>query len=1434
VRIKTGNNMVEGNTLTERISFDVTAPYSAAKLKGITEATARLERMQVVWNRLQGSMTAMSAPVVIQKSMQDVLSSMEKAGGRAYGLKGISLKPEALAKQLVLPVQQFQNYLQQALLGGSSRELKAIQTKARRAFDAGKGEFRSARSAAEWVSYYTKQYPKAANPYEVMQKIFGTGAGSPVAGVPTIVAQNFGQRMAAARKAKAESGKQKAEAEPAEKEPASKAKAFSQKLAQIKRDLAEDLLKSQGLATGDNASLGRSAEAEIRARQRAAKQVRGLVGGDTESKQANDALAYAAKQEQQGITLAQQQSLRQGENLAATRTALNRAKEAGDKAEQKRLQREVVAYERQRANFQRMEAASRGAPGIEQQAALAAEDVRTNERLEKERQVKESHANARKYAEELKAKGAMQVGGRLPGGRKPEQQIFEWDEGGLRRQATINYGGEGADVSHRNLRPEKAAQTRWQSAVAGMSLPNMAANVLKVTEWAAAVAVLYKSVELLRYSLKRMEDTGMEMAHLSIVFRGVGGSVAELTSDMIKLASAQGRSTSETMESAIAWSRLGGDRKAINEEVRLSALAANIAQISMVESTKQLQSLSHIYGLDVAGLSTALGGLVNTSLKYNVTLDEMFVGLDRSAAAAKVAGISLSELQAMIGVVVGATGQTGSMTGNSLKYIFQEINKPEVQRQLRGYGVEARGNNLEMKPGGQILSELSGQWGTLGSHAQQSLSGLLGGRFNAARVPIVLQDYPRILQLAIDAQLNLNKAQETNVKILDTLHAQLEGIHAEWDRLVMSSQVMGPLSMAARTGKNLLGATADAVTSGKPAQTMEQWRDTVEGYLSQKKNAAGLWLRAGWSTLSNIGNLGGLMGSTSGTPGLFDIFNYSRLTSDEKSAGRGGGIDALITNFTSKSEVASQRQTALALAMTTLRNGTMTNESAGSFAGIIQKMQGGEAGAKKFMAAYQSHDFEGASTVLNQFQHQATQDELEAKGRAAAAAQKQQMDWQTAKDELVAERNGLGPGAKHDDLNKQIDDLNSQMSLGKERADALSAAYQNLAGDTDDVSRAMSVFGGQMKGQEAVASQIEQWFNMVAAVNPLQALSRELAVASTQLDYWQQRKKENDNNTPFGPLSQEQQGLRTFYNDQVLKAEQAVQAANDPVRNQMAQKLMEQQSGGRGAQNFATANDYGIDAAAKALSQLHALQADRDQTLKQLQQQPGNAELNGRLQQEDADIWQRKLDLARRFAEVNRDIKQLAIDQNKEFMRSFYGDGPAQMLQKLAAFRMAFNGDGSPRSPLSQGAFFGLSPGMRQDYGQLNPQYNPQMIELQNERNRIIRAQNEWKNPTSPGSSPGPGTGLYSAKPIDDATVAAAASIHASGTSLGRALEWVGQHIKDVVQDALGSRGQSAKGVVTGGQLPKNPQSGGVGGANGFAAPNYSTFDYHTGTLVPH
>ena len=479
--------------------------------------------------------------------------------------------------------------------------------------------------------------------------------------------------------------------------------------------------------------------------------------------------------------------------LAAQRATLVKAR-AKAEADDDRLRAEQIRQELAtlEANRRRLGKFNQSRSYAQMNAARQAEKVAAFDQ-------KQNQAAAYRSATYEGAQFALQdflgSGGKVVSQRSaykgaPSQIVATREEGGQLHTLTVEFGKAGASA---NLATKAMRETRQE---AGMLGGDFVKNTIKVAAWSASVGVLYQSMGLLEHSFSQMLAIGMQTARLDQVFRKVGGSTQELVADILHLAAANGRSTEEAMNSALQWSRLGLNRMQVNEAVKISLMAANDANVDAAETTENLQAIMQTYGLRVGQLRTLLGELVYITNSYNVTTGDMLTGLSRTAAAAKQAGLPLAELQGILAATIGATGQSGANIGNAIKSVTLALSNPALQEKLRTmFRFEVSTGGEDIKNMSQLLGDLYVRYEKLNDAQRQSLLFSVAGRTQANRLAAMMDNYVRAQTLAINAQLNLNNAEEENQKITNTLKAQLSGVAAEWERLVVIQSNRGPVAV---------------------------------------------------------------------------------------------------------------------------------------------------------------------------------------------------------------------------------------------------------------------------------------------------------------------------------------------------------------------------------------------------------------------------------------------------------------------------------------------------------------------------------------------------------------------------------------------------------------------------------------------------------------
>ena len=372
---------------------------------------------------------------------------------------------------------------------------------------------------------------------------------------------------------------------------------------------------------------------------------------------------------------------------------------------------------------------------------------------------------------------------------------------------TFKYLGDTLVEANSKIKPV-ADSINKLGASAKIAGRNFLDNTIHVTTWAASVGVLYGSLRLARAGLQSFINTQAQSARLAVVFRGAGGSAAELRDEVLALAAAYGRSATEAIDATIQWSRMGLSKASTVEAVRVSLEAANVAEMTAAEATEHLSAIMLTYQLRVSELSGVLGQLNNISNTYSVTNKDMLTGITRVAAVAKQAGLPLAELMGILGSTIGATKQSGANIGNALKSIITAMGNPAIQELLRSFKVEVTaGGGDDLKDMSQIMSELYVRYQELTDAERQLLLYRVAGKTQASRMQAMLDGYVKALYLATEAQLNLSSAEKENDVIKATLKSQLQGLVTEWERFVSLQGSNGPgqaLTEITKAMKNVL------------------------------------------------------------------------------------------------------------------------------------------------------------------------------------------------------------------------------------------------------------------------------------------------------------------------------------------------------------------------------------------------------------------------------------------------------------------------------------------------------------------------------------------------------------------------------------------------------------------------------------------------------
>ena len=332
---------------------------------------------------------------------------------------------------------------------------------------------------------------------------------------------------------------------------------------------------------------------------------------------------------------------------------------------------------------------------------------------------------------------------------------------------------------------------------------NMLQNIAHVSTWAASVGVLYGGIHLLTRSLEENIAVARQQAILSQIFKGTHTEVQALTASVLELAAVNGQSAKEAMESATEFARIYHTQREILVATNAALVMANVSGQEAAKTTEFLSMATQVYRLRAYELAGVVGQIAAISQTYNVTNMGLQKGLEATAEAAKEAGMSMSQLMGIISGGISATQQSGTSIGNTVKTMITQMANPEIQSKLLSKGVDVTEQGYGIKEMPEIYREMYVAYEKMNEAQRRSLLFEVGGRQNATRMAAILDNYVKGQMVAINAQLNLNAAEQENEKIMGTLGAQTKALAAEWDRFVKIQGDRGPMDVLTNMAEGL-------------------------------------------------------------------------------------------------------------------------------------------------------------------------------------------------------------------------------------------------------------------------------------------------------------------------------------------------------------------------------------------------------------------------------------------------------------------------------------------------------------------------------------------------------------------------------------------------------------------------------------------------------
>ena len=331
-----------------------------------------------------------------------------------------------------------------------------------------------------------------------------------------------------------------------------------------------------------------------------------------------------------------------------------------------------------------------------------------------------------------------------------------------------------------------AAATQASGHALNFHTSNLLRNAATFAKWHAPMQLVLGVIQAFTSGVEGMVKVDRQFATLRAVFRGTAEEAQMLKKDTIDLGIAQGQTAETSMDAAIRWSRLGLTRTQVLEQVQTSLVGANVAEMSAADTAERLAAIYATWNLRLSETAGVLDTLNAISNRYNATNKGMLDGMVAGGAVAKQAGQDLREYAALLSVGE-SSGFKGREIGNTTKFVFQRIRRPETLEKLKNQlDIDLTNPNGQIKDMSQVMRELAEIYPGLSKSQQTLLLDITAGSRQAARFAVLLEGQRESQIRAAESAFDTGSALRENEKILESMEAHLNALKSSWIELFVT------------------------------------------------------------------------------------------------------------------------------------------------------------------------------------------------------------------------------------------------------------------------------------------------------------------------------------------------------------------------------------------------------------------------------------------------------------------------------------------------------------------------------------------------------------------------------------------------------------------------------------------------------------------------
>lgn len=302
------------------------------------------------------------------------------------------------------------------------------------------------------------------------------------------------------------------------------------------------------------------------------------------------------------------------------------------------------------------------------------------------------------------------------------------------------------------IKSSMAAMNEFKAAMksagyeGGNAFTYLESKIKTFATYLASSAITMGVVTGVRNVINTTKELDASLTDLRIVTGGTREETQRLLGAYNQMAQELGSTTARVSEAAVEWQRQGYSLADTNTLIKDSMVLSIVGFIDETEAATALTAAMKGYQLSVDEAMSVVDKFTATDMVAASSAGTLAEALAKTAANAKLAGLSLDDVIAQLAVVNETMQESGEQSGTFYNTMLSRmgnikagrLSDPEtsedlsnVEATLGGLGIKLRDSESEFRNFGEVLDEVGGKWESFSSVQQRAIATAFAGKMCA-------------------------------------------------------------------------------------------------------------------------------------------------------------------------------------------------------------------------------------------------------------------------------------------------------------------------------------------------------------------------------------------------------------------------------------------------------------------------------------------------------------------------------------------------------------------------------------------------------------------------------------------------------------------------------------------------------------------------------